>query len=85
VAVLKGIPCLRKAGEIGITLAEQSLDRHLQRKQIPSMRKRLSRCTSGRWMEFGLPMGEVLKETPSRFENHNPFGKGMITGKATGR
>jgi hypothetical protein len=27
----------------------------------------------------------VLKETPSRFENHNPFGKGMITGKATGR
>jgi hypothetical protein len=26
-------------------------------------------------MEFGLPMGEVLKETSSRFENHNPFWK----------
>ena len=85
VAVLKGIPCLRKAGETDITLAKQSLDRHLQGKQIPSMRKRLSRCTSGRWMEFGLPMGEMLKETPRRFEHHNPFGKRMITGKATGR
>ena len=39
VAVLKGIPCLRKAGEIDIILAEQSLDRHLQGNQIPSRLK----------------------------------------------
>ena len=52
---------------------------------VIALHKRLSRFSSGRWMEFGLPMGEVSKETPSRFENHNPFGKGMIAGKATGR
>ena len=94
-AVLKGKPCLRKAGEIDIILAEQSLPIAGKPNSIKTqgpgttwviaLHKRLSRCTSGRWMEFGLPMGEMLKETPSRFENHNPFGKGMITGKATGR
>ena len=93
--MLKGKPCLKKAdwhhlgrAESGPPLAGKPNSIKTQgpgTTWVIALHKRLSRCTSGRWMEFGLPMGEVLKETPSRFENHNPFGKGMIAGKATGR